>query len=54
MFILDNLYCDRKIMVDNQYYHYYYVFFKLCLLIYFLSDYYNVMFVTIKNDEILS
>ena len=38
-------------MVDNQYYRYYYVCFKLCLLIYFLSDYYNIILVTIKNGK---
>ena len=41
-------------MVDNQYYCYYYVCFKLYLSIYFLSNYCNVVFVTIKNDENLS
>ena len=41
-------------MVDNQYYLHYYICFKLCLSIYFLSDYCNVMFVTIKNDKNLS
>ena len=39
-------------MIDNQYYRYYYVCFKLCLSIYFLSDYYNVVFVTIKMSKI--
>ena len=38
-------------MIDNQYYHYYYIYFKLYLLIYFLSDYCNVLFLTIKNDK---
>ena len=41
-------------MVNNKYYYCYYVCFKLCLPIYFLSDYYNIMFVTIKNDKNLS
>jgi len=54
MFILDNLYCDRQIMVDNQYYRYYYACFKLYFSIYFLSDYYNVMFVMIKKTKNLS
>jgi len=48
MFILDNLYCDRQIMVDNQYYPYYYVF----QYIYFLNDYCNVMLITIKIAKI--
>jgi len=39
MFILDNFNYDRQIIIDNQYYHYHHVCFKLCLLIYFLSDY---------------
>ena len=43
MFILDNFYCDRQIMVDNQYYHYYYACLKLFLQNIFLSDYCNVM-----------
>ena len=51
MFILDNLYCDRQILVDNQYYHYYYGCIKLCLSIYFLNDYYNVMLVKIKKRK---
>ena len=41
-------------MVDNQYYHYYYVCFKLCLPIYFLSNYCNVVLVMIKYDKNLS
>ena len=32
----------------------YYVYFKLCLPIYFLSDYCNVMLIMIKNDKNLS
>ena len=46
MFILNNFYSDRKIMVVNQYYGYYYV----CQNI-FLSDCCNVMFVTIKMGK---
>ena len=46
MFIFDNFYCDTQIMVDNQYCWYYYV----CQYI-FLSDYCNVMFITIKNGK---
>jgi len=37
MFILDDFYCDRQIMIDNQYYRYYYICFKLCLSIYFFK-----------------
>ena len=51
MFILDNFYYDRQIIVDNQYYCYYYVCFRLCLPIYFLNDYCNVMFIMIKNGQ---
>ena len=55
MFILDNFYCDRQIMITNQYCGYYYVFFfKLCLPKYFLSDYCNVMLVMIKKNKNLS
>jgi len=36
-------------MIDNQYYRYYYVCFELCLPIYFLSGYCNVIFVNGKN-----
>ena len=36
-FILDNFYCDKQIMVVNQYYGYYYVCFKLCLFPYFFK-----------------
>ena len=49
MFIFDNFYYERHIMIDNRYYCYYYVCFKLCLQYIFLSDYYNVMLVTIKK-----
>jgi len=49
MFILDNFYCGKQIMIDNQYYRYYYV----CQDI-FLCDYCNGMLVRIKNDENLS
>ena len=52
MFILNNFYCDRQIIVDNQYYRYYYVCFKLCLSVYFLSNYYNVMLVTINMTKV--
>ena len=54
MFILNNFYCDRQIMITNQYCGYYYVFFKLCLPKYFLSDYCNVMLVMIKKNKNLS
>ena len=38
-------------MLINLYYAYYYIYLKLCLFPYFLSVYYNVMFVIIKERE---
>ena len=55
MFMLNNFYCDRKIIIDNQYYLYYYVNFKLYLPMYFLSDYCNIilrLYFTLKLNKI--